>query len=234
MAERGCYNVVCCLLAPHQPGAGVVRPRECRLGNQGMNWKKHILTFVIIFLVVGMFLGPRSGCMGRRDRGTGRPPDARVVELTLEGAPDGGGHLSPYSYAVRAEVADTEAKRQQGLAGRATLEPGYGMLYVYGEPQTPEFSQATTRFPLSVAFIRGDGTIAGIRKTNANDPVAFTPEEPVKYILEVRQGWFEDRGAQVGARLGIPAGLTAAPPPDVEEPRGSTGGETPPATRLDG
>jgi uncharacterized membrane protein (UPF0127 family) len=172
------------------------------------------VTFLIVFFLVGMLLfGSRGGCApGARGRPV-RPPDAQVVELTVADAPRADGRLSPYSYVIRAEAADTKEKRQRGLAGRPGLEPGYGMLYVYEKPLRPEFSEAGTPFPLSVAFIREDGTIAEIVETEANDPARFTSQEPIKYVLEVRHRWFEDRGLGIGTRLRLPEGLTAQPGP---------------------
>jgi len=175
-----------------------------------MNWKSHLLTFVLLFLVVVLFA---QTCRPRRPSGAVPPPDARFVTLTLEGRPE---RLTGLSYEVRAEVADTQEKRQRGLSGRAGLEPGYGMLYVYDEPQQPKFSQAATRFPLSAAFLRDDGTVAEIRDTQAGDPSVIQPAEPVRYVLEVRAGWFEDRGVGRGSRFQLPDDLTAPPAAPVE------------------
>jgi len=135
-----------------------------------------------------------------------------MVELVLRRVP---AWLSKLSYTIHAEVADTPQKRRQGLSGRPGLEPGYGMLYVYDEPTRPEFSEAETPFPLSVAFIAADGSITEIQRTDANDPRIIKPAEPVKYALEVRSGWFEDRGVRPGEAFRIPP---IVPPPARETP----------------
>ncbi len=178
-----------------------------------IKWKKHILPFVLIFLVMSLLSGRGGACTPDRANRPVRPPDARIEELTLEGGP---GHLSPRSYTIRAEIADTLQKRRQGLADRPGLEAGYAMLYVYDTPQRPEFSEGSTSFPLSVAFIREDGTVAEIHKTKANDPRVIAPEEPVRYALEVRSGWFEDRKVGVGARFVLPPALQELPQPPQE------------------
>ncbi|MFO7955753.1 MAG: DUF192 domain-containing protein [Candidatus Brocadiia bacterium] len=173
-----------------------------------MNWKKHIIIFLVVFFL-GAFVFGRGGCT---PGGGGRPEDATVVELTVPGSPEAE-YRSEYSYTIRAEVADTAAKRQKGLSGRRGLEPGYGMLYVYDEPRQPDLTQANTPFPLSVAFLKTDGEIVGIRQTEPNDEAVYSPPEPVSYILEVRRGWFEDRGIAEGDRLSIPPIPRAGEPP---------------------
>ena len=177
-----------------------------------MNWKSHLLTFVIIFAAVILLA---QTCTPRNRAGMGPPPDARFVTLTLEGRP---ARLSEVSYEVRAELADTPEKRRQGLAGRGGLEPGGGMLYVYDEPQRPEFSEGATRFPLTVAFLLDDGTVAELHEALAGDASVMQPEEPVRYVLEVRAGWFADRGAGPGSRFIIPE--LPPPPPVVPEDAG--------------
>jgi uncharacterized membrane protein (UPF0127 family) len=114
------------------------------------------------------------------------------------------GGLSQYSFVIKAEVADTEDKRAPGLSGRRALMPGYGMLYVFDEPEKPTFSEARTAFPLTTAFLRADGTIALLHVTTARDPVPFSCEEAVPFVLQVRAGWFRDRGIKEGDRLVLP------------------------------
>jgi uncharacterized membrane protein (UPF0127 family) len=169
-----------------------------------MNWKKHIPIIIIVFLLAGLFMRP-GGCPG--PAGSGRPPDARIVEISAAGLPEQGSGQSPLSYTIHAEVADTAAARRQGLSGRRGLEPGYGMLYVYSPPAAMEFTEQGTAFPLSVAFLRQDGTVLGIHQTVARDPGRFSPPEPLPYVLEVREGWFADRGIVPGDRLVMPDGL---------------------------
>ena len=181
-----------------------------------MNWKKHAFTFVAIFLLIGaIFLLPMT-CRSRSSQGSFRPAGARVVELSLAGQPPGGSPQSPYSYVIRAEVADTKEKRQGGLGGRSALEPGYGMLYVYDEPQQSAFSEVTTAFPVTLAFLSEDGTIVEMHDAGAREATAFAPREPVRYALEVRRGWFEDRGVAAGARFRLPPELSTGPRPAAE------------------
>lgn len=169
------------------------------------NWKSHLLTFVLVFAVVGLLM-----------RGCNRPPQP---EPPTEDWRVTGGAMSPvqseHSYVVHAEVADTLEGRQKGLIGRGGLQPGYGMLYVYDQPTQPPFDWQNMRFPVSAAFAREDGAVIYIRP--ADGPMAFTPAEPVKYVLEVRGGWFADRNLKDGCRLESLA-KEGSPVPGGEEP----------------
>jgi uncharacterized membrane protein (UPF0127 family) len=185
-----------------------------------VNWRSQIVTFLVIFLVVGLLFAMPGGCRPSRQQAGARPAAARVVDLSIEGMPPAAtaGRLSPYSFIVHAEVAETKEQRQRGLSGRPGLEPGYGILYVYEHPERPEFSEASTSFSLSVAFMRADGTVLGIHDTEPNDPTPFTPPEPVTYALEVRRGWFQDRDIGVGARFKIPPEVKGSVAPPTEAP----------------
>ncbi len=170
-----------------------------------MNWKKHIIIMLGVFIVVGLLFG-RGGCPP--GPGAGRPGDARVVELHVPGRPAEGLPRSDYSYTIQAEVADTPEKRQKGLSGRSALEPGYGMLYVYEEPSRPDFAWPKGHIKVSAAFLKADGTIAETYTPMLEDTGdRKTAEEPVKFVLEVRAGWFDDRGLKAGDRLVVPADL---------------------------
>ncbi len=174
-----------------------------------MNWRSQIITFLVIFLVIGLLFAVPGGCRPSRQQAPGRPASARVVDISVEGMPPAvqASRLSPYSFLIHAEVAETKEQRQAGLSGRPGLELGFGMLYVYERPERPEFSEARTPFPLSVAFMRADGTVVEIHNAEANDPTPFMPKEPVQYALEVRSGWFQDRDLSVGARFRMPSDL---------------------------
>jgi len=88
-----------------------------------MNWKKHILTFVVIFLLMGLLLSGRGSCTQQQAGGPIRPPDATLATIDLADRP---GHEAQRSYQIRCEVADTKEKKRRGLAGRPGLEPGAG------------------------------------------------------------------------------------------------------------
>ncbi len=188
-----------------------------------MNWKKHIVIFLVVFLVVGL-LTRGQGCPRAAQRQVGPPEGATIVTITPEPNPaEGSDELASVSYRIEAEVADTAQKRSRGLTERGGLMPGAGILYVYDEPQQPTFNWKQMSFPVSVAFLDVDGTIIDIHKAAPRDPQTYEPPRPVRYVLEVRHGWFEDRGIEPGDRLSVPQVPEAE---DAETAGGAADGQT--------
>ena len=169
-------------------------------------WTRQLVTFLIIFLLAGYLMYRNPRCGAAPGQGV-RPAQARIVEVGIG------------DQSIQAEVADTAGLRRKGLQGRTALEPGCGMLFVFDEPDTVRFWMANTTIPLSIAFIKADGTIVQIEKMQPQDLRHVTSNEPVKYALEVRQDYFEDHGFEPGIKARIPAEMpTAAPVVAPEAP----------------
>jgi uncharacterized membrane protein (UPF0127 family) len=105
---------------------------------------------------------------------------------------------------ITAELAATQATRTWGLQGRPGLEADEGMLFYWSEPFRATFVMKTVSFPLSIAFIRADGTVVNIERLNPGDTHGVTALEPVPFVLETEQGWFAANGIAPGSRLSIP------------------------------
>ncbi len=116
----------------------------------------------------------------------------KAVDLQVEG------------HAVVAELADTPSLREWGLQGRPGLEPNEGMLFYFERPLAPVFAIKAVSFPLSVAFIREDGTIAHVGRLTPGDPRKAVSPVPVTYVLEMAGGWFEERDVGPGGKVAIP------------------------------
>ena len=107
---------------------------------------------------------------------------------------------------VRVEVADERAERQTGLMGRTELAQDAGMLFVFGWERNLSFWMRNTLIPLSIAYIAADGRIVDIQDMEPLDdePPSYASAEPAKYALEVNQGFFAERGVEVGGTVEIP------------------------------
>lgn len=107
---------------------------------------------------------------------------------------------------VTAEIADDNAERQKGLMSRpeGSLPEDAGMLFVFGREMPLSFWMKDTLLPLSIAYIAGDGRIVDIEDMEPLDETSHPSAEPAKYALEVNQGFFAERGVEVGDTVEIP------------------------------
>ncbi len=108
-----------------------------------------------------------------------------------------------------AEVASTEAEREQGLSGRSSLQPGHGMLFVFDSPTVPGFWMKDMSFSLDMLFAVQDGTIVTIDSDLSpstyllNPPEVFYPLQPVLYVLEVPAGFAAQHDIATGDILHV-------------------------------
>ncbi len=107
---------------------------------------------------------------------------------------------------ITAEVAAQDAARTRGLMFRKALPANHGMLFVFDRKAAHCMWMRNTLIPLSVAFIEDDGTIVNIADMQPHDESSHCARQPVRYALEMTQGWFAARGIGTGAKLGrLPA-----------------------------
>ena len=110
--------------------------------------------------------------------------------------------LTAGMHVVTAEVAANEAARMKGLMFRESLEPNHGMLFVFEQPNVQCFWMKNTVLPLSIAFIRADGVITNLADMAPMTEASHCSTEPVRYTLEMEQGWFTKHGVSAGKQLG--------------------------------
>lgn len=102
---------------------------------------------------------------------------------------------------IKAEVADTQAERSRGLMLRNSLQPNSGMLFVFEQPALHCFWMKNTLIPLSIAFLDDDGSIVTLTDMKPHDESSNCPARPIRYALEMDQGWFRAKGIKTGDRL---------------------------------
>ena len=107
---------------------------------------------------------------------------------------------------VEAEIADSGTERERGLMERTALAEDAGMLFVFGRERRLSFWMKNTLIPLSIAYIDAEGRIVDIEDMEPLDDQTKHPSaEPSKYALEVNQGFFDERGVEVGDTVeGLP------------------------------
>ncbi len=103
------------------------------------------------------------------------------------------------NHKIVAEVAATDATRAKGLMHRFSLLPDHGMIFVFPAPQGVTMWMRNTFIPLSVAFIDGEGRILNIADMQPKSEELHASAGLAVYALEMRQGWFKERGIGPGA-----------------------------------
>jgi uncharacterized membrane protein (UPF0127 family) len=113
--------------------------------------------------------------------------------------------LSAGLYKIHAEVANTEKARQLGLMHRTYLPSDDGMLFIFETSATHCFWMRNTKIPLAIAFIADDGKIVNILEMKAMTEDNHCPVKPVRFALEMNQGWFAKKGILPGHTIsGLP------------------------------
>ena len=102
---------------------------------------------------------------------------------------------------IRAEVARTPQERATGLMFRKTMPTNDGMLFIFDQPGVQCFWMKNTLLPLSAAFIADDGSITNIEPMKPQTLDSHCSARPVRFVLEMNDGWFDKRGIKPGMQI---------------------------------
>lgn len=115
--------------------------------------------------------------------------DLPLVELTIKNA------------RLKAEVAADVNSRTIGLMNRFSLRPDHGMLFVFAQSEPLAFWMKNTFVPLSIAYVDSKGVILNIVDMKPQDESAHPSAGPAMFALEMKQGWFKERGITAGDKI---------------------------------
>lgn len=153
------------------------------------------------------------------DRTPGARPGARarlvVLAAVLLGATLCQARTAPQSglqrveltagmHRIDAQVAHTPQARQMGLMYRQEMPQHEGMLFVFEQPAVQCFWMKNTPLPLTAAFVADDGTIVNLADMQPETSDSHCSTRPVRYVLEMNQGWFAKKGLKAGSKLSGP------------------------------
>ena len=110
--------------------------------------------------------------------------------------------LTAGMHQIRAEVARTDLQRQIGLMHRSAMPAGEGMLFIFEQPGVQCFWMRNTLIPLSAAFLDDEGRIVNIEDMKPQTEDSHCSKKPVRFVLEMNQGWFAKKGLSAGSRIG--------------------------------
>ena len=104
-------------------------------------------------------------------------------------------------YQIDAQLAQTPEQRSIGLMYRAEMPAHEGMLFVFEQASTQCFWMKNTLLPLTAAFVADDGTIVNLADMKPQTTDSHCSGKPVRFVLEMHQGWFAKKGFKAGMRL---------------------------------
>ena len=115
--------------------------------------------------------------------------------------------LSAGIHQLQAQVAQSQDQRAVGLMFRKEMPPSEGMLFIFDQASIQCFWMKNTLLPLTAAFIADDGTIVNLVDMKPQSTDSHCSSKPVRFVLEMNQGWFGRKGFKPGSRLrGAPFG----------------------------
>ena len=153
-----------------------------------------------LLLVLGVAI-PLIGC-----EPTSKPVDGGVESIALAGDD------------FDLELAMGPESRNRGLAGRTSLAPDEGMLFVFPDVGTRSFWMYGCLMDIDIAFVDPIGYVTAIHTMPAEPPrgneeqestyqrrlVRYTSGYPAQFAIEIAPGRFAELGISVGDRLSIP------------------------------
>lgn len=107
-------------------------------------------------------------------------------------------------FQIDAQLAQTPQQRSIGLMNRREMAAHEGMLFVFEQPSVQCFWMKNTLLPLTAAFISDDGTIVNLADMAPQTTQSHCSTKPVRFVLEMHQGWFAKKNMAAGFRLSGP------------------------------
>ena len=118
-------------------------------------------------------------------------PQTQLPRITL----NAGMHL------LQVQLAQDFEQRQIGLMWRKEMPQNEGMLFIFEQPAVQCFWMRNTYLPLTAAFVADDGTIVNLADMKPMNDSSHCSNNPVRFVLEMNQGWFAKRNIQAGYKL---------------------------------
>jgi len=107
---------------------------------------------------------------------------------------------------IDAQHAQTPDQREIGLMFRPSMPVNEGMLFTFERPAQQCFWMKNTLIPLDAAFVDDSGAIVNIEHMKPQTLAGHCSTKPVRFVLEMNDGWFAKRGIKPGYKLkGLPA-----------------------------
>ena len=143
------------------------------------------MNLLIRLLISTSFLAPLGQLLAQDQAQTGLPRTKLTVGF----------------HQIEVQVASTPAQQSTGLMYRAEMPQHEGMLFVFPAAKQQCFWMKNTLIPLTAAFVADDGTVINLEDMQPQTTQSHCSAKPVRFVLEVNQGWFMKKGLKAGMRL---------------------------------
>jgi uncharacterized membrane protein (UPF0127 family) len=110
--------------------------------------------------------------------------------------------LSAGMHLIDTQLATSPEQRATGLMFRKEMPATEGMLFVFEQATVQCFWMKNTVLPLTAAFVADDGSIVNLADMKPLTTEPHCSTQPVRYVLEMNQGWFDKKGIKAGFKLG--------------------------------
>jgi len=105
---------------------------------------------------------------------------------------------------IKAEIADTQEKRERGLQFRKNLDENKGMFFAFNSDASYSFRMVNTLIPLDIIFISKDFDIVEIFHAEPckEEPCKeYKTKKYSRYVLEVNGNFTTNNNIKVGDRI---------------------------------
>jgi uncharacterized membrane protein (UPF0127 family) len=150
-----------------------------------MQVHNHAMTLLLRILCSAAFLAPINPLMAQER------PQTNLPRTTITAG----------FHQIDAQIASTPPQHATGLMYRTDMPQHEGMLFVFSEAKQQCFWMKNTLIPLTAAFVADDGTVVNLEDMQPQSMQSHCSAKPVRFVLEVNQGWFAKRGLKAGMRL---------------------------------
>lgn len=102
------------------------------------------------------------------------------------------------------ELAISNLEQQRGLMFRRSMQPNWGMLFIYPYEEHHAFWMKNTLIPLDMVFVNASGQVVGV--VEGAEPLTLNRREVdgvSRYILELNAGVAEKSGIKTGVWMGF-------------------------------
>ncbi len=102
---------------------------------------------------------------------------------------------------IDTQLAVSPEQRSIGLMFRKDMPQHEGMLFVFEQAAVQCFWMKNTLLPLTAAFVADDGVIVNLADMKPQTTDSHCSTKPVRFVLEMNQGWFAKKGIKSGFKL---------------------------------